>query len=224
MYIVLSSMDTLTILILLVSDYRLLFLCILLLLLISYSLQCIDLSISLLNLFLSYFDATVNEIILILILILILFLNYFSFIIYFSFYLLVCINTSDFCWFLYPAAWLNYFNFRVFYLIFSSVQFSSIAQSCLTLCNPMNHNTPGLPVHHQLPEFTQTHVYRVRDAIQPSHPLFSPSPPAPNPSQHQGLFQWGNSSHEVLSSANSNSFILFNLDVIYSFYLLICSA
>ena len=61
----------------------------------------------------------------------------------------------------------------------------------------MNHSTPGLPVHHQLPEFTQTHAHRVGDAIQPSHPLSSPSPPAPNPSQHQGLFQWVNSSHEV---------------------------
>ena len=70
-----------------------------------------------------------------------------------------------------------------------SVQFSSVTQSCLTLCNPMNCSTPGLPVHHQLPEFTQTHVHRVSDAIQPSHPLSSPSSPAPNPSQHQGLFQ-----------------------------------
>ena len=69
------------------------------------------------------------------------------------------------------------------------VQFSSVAQSCPTVCNPMNRSTPGLPVHHQLPEFTQTHVHRVRDAIQPSHPLSSPSSPAPNPSQHQGLFQ-----------------------------------
>jgi len=80
---------------------------------------------------------------------------------------------------------------------FSSVQFSSVAQSCPTLCDPMNRRTPGLPVHHQLPEFTQTHVYRVGDAIQPSHPLSSPSPPDPNPSQHQGLFQWVSSSHEV---------------------------
>ena len=75
----------------------------------------------------------------------------------------------------------------------SSVQFSSVAQSCPTLCDPMNRSTPGLPVHHQLPEFTQTHVHRVCDAIQPSHPLSSPSPPAPNPSQHQNLFQWVNS-------------------------------
>jgi len=71
----------------------------------------------------------------------------------------------------------------------SSVQFSSVAQSCPTLCNPMNRSTPGLPVYHQLPEFTETHVHRVSDAIQPSHPLSSPSPPAPNPSQHQSLFQ-----------------------------------
>ena len=69
------------------------------------------------------------------------------------------------------------------------VQFSSVTQSCPTLCNPMNHSTPGLPVHHQLPDLTQTHVRRVGDAIQPSHPLSSPSPPAPNPSQHQGPFQ-----------------------------------
>ena len=67
-------------------------------------------------------------------------------------------------------------------------QFSSVTQSCQTLRDPMNRSTPGLPVHHQLPEFTQTHVHRVGDAIQPSHPLSSPSPPAPNPSQHQGLF------------------------------------
>ena len=67
---------------------------------------------------------------------------------------------------------------------------SSVTQSCPTLCDPMNHSTPGLPVHHQLPEFTQTHVHRVGNVIQPSHSLSSPSPPAPNPSQHQGLFQW----------------------------------
>ena len=77
------------------------------------------------------------------------------------------------------------------------IQCSSVTRSCLTLCDPMNHSTPGLPVHHQLPEFTQTHIHRVHDAIQPSHPLSSPSPPAPNPSQHQSLFQWVNSSHEV---------------------------
>ena len=78
-----------------------------------------------------------------------------------------------------------------------SDQIRSVARSCLTLCNPMNCSTPGLPVHHQLLEFTETHVHRVSDAIQPSHPLSSPSPPAPNPSQNQSLFQWVNSSHEV---------------------------
>ena len=77
------------------------------------------------------------------------------------------------------------------------LQFSSVAQSCPALCDPMNRSTPGLPVHHQLPEFIQTHVHWVGDAIQPSHPLSSPSPPAPNPSQHQGLFQWVNFSNEV---------------------------
>ena len=74
---------------------------------------------------------------------------------------------------------------------------SSVAQSCLTLCNPMNHSMPGLLVHHQLPESTQTHVHWVSDAIQPSHPLSSLSLPALNLSQHQGLFQWVSSSHEV---------------------------
>ena len=83
------------------------------------------------------------------------------------------------------------------FVAFSSVQFSSVAQSCPTLCDPMNRSTPVLPVHHQLPEFTQTHIHRVSDATQPSHPLSSPSPPAPNRSQHQSLFQWVNSSHEV---------------------------
>ena len=76
-------------------------------------------------------------------------------------------------------------------------QFSSVAQSCPTLWDPMNRSTPGLPVHHQPPEFTQTHVHQVGDAIQPSHPLSSPSPPAPNPSQHQGRVQCVNSSHEM---------------------------
>ena len=79
----------------------------------------------------------------------------------------------------------------------SSVQFSSVAQLCPTLCDPMNRSTPGLPVHHQLPEFIQTHVHQVSDVIQPSHPLLFPSPPAPNPSQHWSLFQWVNSSNEV---------------------------
>ena len=77
------------------------------------------------------------------------------------------------------------------------IQFSSVAQLCLTLCHPRNRNTPGLPAHHQLPEFTQTLVHRVGDAIQPSHPLSSPSPPALNLSQYQGLFKWISSSHQV---------------------------
>ena len=77
----------------------------------------------------------------------------------------------------------------VFHPFIYSFQFSSVAQSCPTLCNPMNRSAPGLSVHHQLSEFTQTHAHRVGDAIQPSHPRSSPSPPAPNPSQHQSLFQ-----------------------------------
>ena len=76
-------------------------------------------------------------------------------------------------------------------------QFSSVAQLCPTLCDPMNCSTPGLSVHHQLPELTQTHVHRVGDIIQSSHPLSSPSLPALNVSQHQGLFKWVSSSHEV---------------------------
>ena len=74
---------------------------------------------------------------------------------------------------------------------------SSVTESCLTLCDPMDCCTPSFPVYHQLLEFTQTHVHRIGDAIQPSHPLSSPSPPAPNPSQHQSLFQWVRSLHEV---------------------------
>ena len=87
-----------------------------------------------------------------------------------------------------------------FFDSFSSVQFhqfSSVAQSCPTLCNPIDNSTPSLPVHHQLPEFTQTHVYWVGDAIQPSHPLLPSSPPAFNLSQHQGLFLWVSSFHQV---------------------------
>ena len=76
-------------------------------------------------------------------------------------------------------------------------QFSSVAQSCPTLCNPMDCNTSGLPVHHQLPELTQTHVLGISDAIQPSHPLSPPSPPAFNLFQYKGLFQWVSSLHQV---------------------------
>ena len=78
---------------------------------------------------------------------------------------------------------------QTFLVCIPSVQFSSVAQSFPTLCDPMNRSTPGLPVHHQLPEFTSTHVHRVGDAIQPSNPLSSPYSPAPSPFQHQGLFQ-----------------------------------
>ena len=97
-------------------------------------------------------------------------------------------------WWLQP--W-NYKTLAPWKKSYSQPQFSSVAQLCPTLCDPMNRSTPGLPVHHQFPEFTQTHVHRTGDAIEPSHPLSSPSPPAPNASQHQSLFQWVNSSHGV---------------------------
>ena len=90
----------------------------------------------------------------------------------------------------------------------TSVQFSSVAQLCLTICDPMNHNTPGLPVHHQLLEFTQAHVHRISDAIQPSHPLSSPSPPAPKslPASESfpmsQLFAWGGQSTGVSALAS----------------------
>ena len=84
------------------------------------------------------------------------------------------------------------------YFKFSTVQFSSFGQLCLTLCDPMNCSTLGLPVHHQLLEPTQTHVHWVGDAIQPTHPLSSPSPPALKLSQHQGLYQWVSSSHQAV--------------------------
>ena len=90
--------------------------------------------------------------------------------------------------------WPKYWSFS---FSISSVQFSSVTQSCPILCDPMNHSMPGLPVYHQLLEFTPTHVHRVGDAIQPSHPLLSPSPPAFNLSQHQGLFQWVSTLHQV---------------------------
>ena len=83
------------------------------------------------------------------------------------------------------------------FLIEMYIQFSSVSQLCLTLCDPMNCSTRGLPVHHQLPEFTQTHVHWVGDAIQPSHSLLSPSSPALNLSHHQGLFKWVSSLHQV---------------------------
>ena len=81
--------------------------------------------------------------------------------------------------------------------MFSSVPFTVVTQSCLTLCDPMDCSMPGLPVHHQLPELTQTHVHWIGDAIHPFHPLSSPSPPTFNLSQYQGLFQWVSSSHQL---------------------------
>ena len=85
-----------------------------------------------------------------------------------------------------------------------AIQFSSVTQLCPTLCDPMNCSMSGLPVHHQLPESTQTHIHWLGDAIQPSHPLSSPPPPALNPSQHQGLFQWVSSSHQVAKVLESD--------------------
>ena len=85
----------------------------------------------------------------------------------------------------------------IFLVSLRSVQFSSVAQLCLTLCNPMDCCTPGFPVYHHLPKLAQTHVSWVGDYIQPSHPLSSPSPPAFNLSQHQGFFKWVSSSHQV---------------------------
>ena len=107
----------------------------------------------------------------------------------------------------YLAFWITYPHLYHFFILGSSRflrnhqwqknQFSSVAQLCSILCDPMNHSTPGLPVHHQLLESTQTHVHWVSDAIQLSYPLLSPSPPALNLSQHQGPFKWVSSSHQV---------------------------
>ena len=105
-------------------------------------------------------------------------------------------------------------------------QFSSVAQSCLTLCDPVNHSMPGLPVHHQLPEFTQTHVHWVGDTIQPSHPLSSPSPPAPNLPHHQGLFKWVSSLHQVAKvlefQLQHQFFQWINFSLIYKYHIYIC--
>ena len=110
------------------------------------------------------------------------------------------ISTSFYLYSLLPIQW-KFWLSRALALLTStatySFQFSSVTQSYPNFCDPMNRRTPGLPIHHQLPEITQTHVHQVSDAIQLSHSLSSPSPPAPNPSQPQGLFQLVNSSHEV---------------------------
>ena len=115
-----------------------------------------------------------------------------------------------------------------------SVQLSLVAQSCPTLRDPMDCSTPGLPVHHQLPESTQTHVHWVSDAIQPSHPLSPPSPPAFNLSQHQGLFKWDSSSHQVAkvlefqlqhsSSSEYSGMISFSLDWLDRTLVVTCEA
>ena len=106
-------------------------------------------------------------------------------------------------------------NYQSSWCKWNTVQFSSVTQLSPTLCDPMNCSTPGLPVHHQLPEFTQTQVHRVSDAIQPSHPPSSPSPPAPNPSQHQffpmsQLFSWGGQS--IIPSKEHPGLISFRMD------------
>ena len=97
-----------------------------------------------------------------------------------------------------PLDWIKYRNTCTCICVYVYIHINLVAQSCPILCDPMNCSTPGLPVHQQLPEFTQTHVHWVSDAIQRYHPLSSPSPPAPNPFQHQSLFQWVNSLHEVV--------------------------
>ena len=128
-------------------------------------------------------------------------------------YVLIChvYNILVKCFFMYFAHFVIGYFILFYFILFVNfesclcisdtipllIPFSSGTQSCPTLCDPMNRSTPGLPVQYQLPEFTQTDVHRVSDAIKPSHPLSPPSPPDPNPSQHQGLFQWVNSSHEV---------------------------
>ena len=122
-------------------------------------------------------------------------------------FILPCICT-EVAWWHHEAGWFGFLLWKWDYLVIFGImlcnkygniyiQFSSVTQLCLTLCDPMDCSMPGLPVHHQLPESTQTHVHWVSDAIQPSHPLLSPSPPALNLSQHQGLFQWVSSSNKV---------------------------
>ena len=103
----------------------------------------------------------------------------------------------------FQVTWANHFFLCLHWLHFAS-QFSSVAHLCPTLCDPMDCSTPGFPVHQQIPELAQTHVHRVGDAIQPSHPLLSPSPPAFNLSYHQGLFKWVSFSHQVAKVSSLN--------------------
>ena len=124
--------------------------------------------------------------------------------------------TSWDCWRAPSRIWGGSYTEHSFRVFVYSVQLISVAQSCLTLCDPMGCSMPGFPVHHQLLEPTQTHVHWVGDAIQPSHPLLSPSPPAFNLSQHQGLFQWVSSSHQmakVFGASASASIFPMNIQV-----------
>ena len=120
---------------------------------------------------------------------------------------MTAVYTSKYTWQLWlniydKCKWLKVFSNQISSKLdtqphqFQGLGVSSVAQSCPTLYDPMNRSTPGLPVHHQLLEFTETHIHRVGDAIQPSHLLLSPSSPAPSSSQHQSLFQWANPLHE----------------------------
>ena len=126
------------------------------------------------------------------------------------------IEVFHFCksWMLEKKAYLQFIcvspESQMLFLIEVSVQFISVAQSCPTLCDPMNCSTPGLPVHHQLPEFTQTHVHQVGDTIQPSHPLSSPPPPPLNLSQHPGLFQLFESGGQSIGVSASTSVLPMN--------------
>ena len=112
----------------------------------------------------------------------------------------ICSQGSSFLRSVYSVTLSTEIIWNTYDITWVSISISSVTQSCMTLCNPMDCSTPGLPVHHQLPEFTQTHVHWVSDAIQPSHPLSSPSPPTFNLSQHQGLFKWVSSLHQMATS------------------------
>ena len=130
--------------------------------------------------------------------------------------------TSASSWFIMLKCSLKYFeHYLVSMWNDGSQSVSSVAQLCPTLYNPMNHSTSGLPVHHQLPEFTQTHIHWVGDAIQPSHPLSSPSPPVLSLSQDQGLFKWVSPLHQVAKYWHF-SFNISPSNVVYTYYIYIC--